>query len=633
MTKHILVAASTLIAAIGFADAGRTLAVTTPDSSGNVTITVGAGTGMKALLAAWARGDRGEEATEWTEFKCVQSIVYASEQATEIAYQIPEAWRTKSGAVRFFLMSNYMPYAHRYAYITRPELTAEGDLYADTGIIPDKTLDFTVKCCASVNSGACAFGVSGTFYLMSNYPWPKGTTSTSYYYDFFGAKATTSDSMIGPTQKNVFGAEPPAATETHEFRMNAEGIFIDGYRHLAFDQSKITGTTTAPLALFGRYGSWKQPGTCTIYSAQIKMNGSLVRDYIPCMNKSLVTLFDRVNRTAITIAGNKKDSVKFVAGPEVDPEPQDCGPVETASRTLLFAPTIVVDSIDPSTKTVNLNIEGAHDAGILVAVRDGSAFAPMETTTACFVADVSPETTKLSASLPKAWWKAHEQVRFVWKSKVGSSYDREVVSLHSDAVGQAHIRTGWTATPNTEVAVTAKADVNVCPFGVTGQIYFFPWNNATSYAYGFNPNKGTGEFQQVVTDDFHEYRIGPQGLFFDGDRLVEWSGGETYAYAFNMTIPYRASGADTIVMTGEIDVSAAKVWEKGEIVRDYVPCVKNGVSGFYDRVLGVFSPHQPQTEKIPGGAFQPGDTVLLAGDALSLSDVVELQQGIMLIVR
>lgn len=628
MMKIVLVAGLAVCSAICLADGGRTLDVTAPDASGNVMITVGAGSGMKAVLAAWAKGDRGEDATKWTEFKCVQSIVYANDQSTEIVYAIPESWRKKSGAVRFFLMSSYMPYAHRYAYITRPELTAEGDLYADTGVIPDKTLDFTIKCSTSVASGACAFGISGTLYMMSNYPWPKGTTSTSYYYDFFGAKATTSDSMIGPNQKNVFGVEPPSATETHEFRMSAEGIFVDGYRHLSFDQSKITGTTAAPLALFGRYGSWKQPGTCTIFSAQIKMNGNLVRDYIPCMNKSQVTLFDRVNRTAITIAGNKKDSVKFVAGPEVDPEPQDCGPVETASRTLLFAPTISVGKIDCANRSVNLELNDVLDDGVLLAVCGTG-----ESSSACFVADVPSGTSEVCAALPKSWWKAHKQVRFVWMSKSGLPYDREVVSLHSDAQGQAHVRTGIVPTLDTEVAVSARTAVNVCPFGVVGQIYFFRWADAAHYAYGFNSAKGTGEFPEDVSDDFHEYRVGPTAVSFDGTPLVDLPATTRSTYVFDMTIPYRAANASGIALTGDIDIAYGRVWEKGELVRDYVPCVKNGIAGFYDRVLKEFRPPQPQTDSIPGGSFLPGDTVLAAGDALSYSPVVNLRTGLMIILK
>ena len=183
---------STVLAAAAFADA-RPLMVGAPDGEGNISITIGGtGTGDQALIAAWANGDKGDDPLDWTEYADAGTVAAADTSKT---FQIPAEWRAKSGAVRFFLMSGPKPYAKRFDYVTRPVVSTDNDTWINTTIYPDSTLDICVKVRSDYMSGEpsmCPFG-----FTRSNsaavYIFPASTTA--YWFDFFGAKATTSAVM------------------------------------------------------------------------------------------------------------------------------------------------------------------------------------------------------------------------------------------------------------------------------------------------------------------------------------------------------------------------------------------------------------------------------------------------------
>ena len=141
-TKTVLsVMTSAVLTGALLADA-RSVTVGSPDEDGRVTVTIGGeGTKNQTLIAAWANGDKGNDPLDWTEYADAGTV---APNDTSKTFQIPDAWRAKSGAVKFFLMSGEKPYGKRYDYITRPKC-AEGGLYIDTGIMPDSTLDISVK--------------------------------------------------------------------------------------------------------------------------------------------------------------------------------------------------------------------------------------------------------------------------------------------------------------------------------------------------------------------------------------------------------------------------------------------------------------------------------------------------------
>ena len=132
--KRLMLAGWAMAAACSVHGAVRTLSVGELKADGRVTVTfAGSAAADQALLAGWASGDRGTQATAWTEFAHVGTVLPTD---TEKTFEIPAAWRAKSGLVRFFLMSEPLPYAKRFDFITRPVVEADGDLYVDTGVVP-----------------------------------------------------------------------------------------------------------------------------------------------------------------------------------------------------------------------------------------------------------------------------------------------------------------------------------------------------------------------------------------------------------------------------------------------------------------------------------------------------------------
>ena len=614
---------STVLAAAAFADA-RPLMVGAPDGEGNISITIGGtGTGDQALIAAWANGDKGDDPLDWTEYADVGTVAAADTSKT---FQIPAEWRAKSGAVRFFLMSGTPPYRTRYDYITRPRVSADGDLYINTGIVPDSTCDITVKVQSPdlTGSAMCPFGIQGSLFIF-------GTgTANSYWFDFLGAEATTIDKKIGPSNVNVFGEAPPQDSESHVFRLCAEGLFIDGYRHLVFDQSKITETTTSTISLFARSTGKQKDTVCSIFSATISTNGVPACDLVPVAAPSgKIQMWDRVTGGWKGPAGNKKDELAFVPGNDIGPYPPDCGIVESVSVVVSLGPEIVTSNPNRAERTVSVSLSSGHGTGLLFAVAGstdaGTVYSSWPTN--MFVAKVSADTDNVTATLPEEWWRSHCNVRFAWKAIAGEPFDYAVVNLDSDGTGQANVLTGWTPTTNTAMSVIAKAASNVCAFGIAS--YFFLFQNGNTIYWNFFGNSGnSGCDGAAFPAQYHEWSIGPDGASVDGNSLASFTGATEATLLVNITLPFRSNYQNqSIGKTGDVSVKGAKIWEGGILVRDFAPCVKDGVPQFYDNVRGGFYGSRTSTP------FTAGDIVVDDGDFVSWSRTRELGGGFVMIIR
>jgi len=632
--KALTLLASAVFAFSAFADA-RPLTVGAPDGSGNVTITIGGtGTQNQTLIAAWANGDKGNDPLDWTEYADAGTVAPSDASKT---FQIPAAWRAKSGAVRFFLMSGEKPYGKRFDFVTRPVVAVDGDIFVNTSIYPDSTLDITVKWQSDYMSGdpsMCPFG-----FTRSNsaavFIFP--ASANAYWFDFFGAKATTSDNKLGTSNKNVFGDNPPHDTQPHEFRMNRTGICIDGYQHLAFDQSTITmgKSEQDPIVLFGRYGSFKQVNTsCSIYYAIIATNGVPAREYVPCQKTDgTVTLYDRVTKTFANIGG-KLEGRHLDAGTDIGPYPSDCGSVESFSAAVNLAPTISISSPDFGAKTIDVALSSGHDAGILLAVAgtNSQRAAFSEWTTNAVVQKVAANVDAVTVSLPGDWIRNHYNIRFAWKSLAGLPYDYEVANLDSDGTGKAHILTGCKPTTNTAISVTAKADINVCTFGVATYFHMF-LNSNNKFYYGFFGNTNLGADCNDVpgfVSQYHEWRLGPSGASIDDTTYGSFSSATpTEDVQTKIIIPFRANYSTQTLSNkeGDVSVKGAKIWEGDILVRDFIPCVTNGVPVFYDRVRGEYYGSRTATP------FVAGAPVVADGDIISWSEVRSLRKGFAIIFR
>ena len=572
--------------------AARTVTVASCDRSTGATVlsisAAEAGDGAKALVATWSPSDIGNAVTNARETAYVGAVA-ANE--TEKSFTIPAAWRAKSGVVRFFLMTELPPYDVRLKSLR----AASAGPYINTGFVPTTSTDIRVT---AYHPGDMApFGVAGKFYLFCNNP---ASATGVWYCGFFGATASST---------RVNGNHP------YEHWLNATGAYVDGYCVAAFDPASITQTTTSQLTLFARRAdgssSVAKQGDCTIYSAQLREGGVLVHDYVPCRKNGVATMYDRVQQTICAVSG----SGSFVAGEEAGVAPEDCGVVESVTAAIVFAPSLSAEVTDAATGEVTVTLTGAHDEGALYAVA-GTSDAGMTLggwTETNFLCKVAADATTAMGTVPATWITGGKTMRVIWRSAADMPYDREVEWLHS--AGSAWASSMVIPTRQTEISVCGRSDYDVCLFGLT--TYFYLFTNGGPTYYGFFGNSGSFATYNPSTA-FHTLTLGPSGASLDGVEKVHFTGENTEYTAMTKVSPVffrRDSNSGNIGKNGLCWIKWVRFKESGRLVRDFVPCVSNGVACLYDRVYGYF--YLSQTD----AAFEPGEPVanLAAADALAWS--------------
>lgn len=595
-----------VVAVLGMAEGfARTVSVVSHDAAtAHVALALSAestGGGYKTLLAAWAPGDLLDAPTNAHDLAVVDVV---APEATSASFTLPDAWRAKSGVVQFFLMGGTAPYARRFAYLRTPSAGP----WIDTGVVPD--VDTDVSVIARYPRDVAPFGVSGQFYFFSNEGNDKA--EASYWFGFFGANN---------------GGRPvraPRGNVPRTFRLNATGAMIDGIRYFCqFDPASLTQTTASTLTLFARKNDGQttvgKQGDISIYAAQIRAAGRLTHDFVPCETAEGVrTLYNRVDGTFCAVSGTGA----FEAGDELAPDPRDCGAVESATEPLRLAPALAVGNLNPATGEITVTVAPGHDEGVLLAVAGpadaGTAFSAW--TDCAFFAKIPSTVEQVTAALPTDWWNAGCTVRVLWKSADGFPYDREVAYVRSS--GKAYMLTDWIPTRQTDVTVAGRADNDVCLTGMSGDFYFF---RPTAFYYGFFGQAGSfgGNVDMAA---FHTLRLGPEGAFLDGERkagpFTETTFTDTQK---SLPLPFRRNrNTGWVEKTGNAWIQSAQIRERGELVRDFVPCVSNDVAGLYDRVHGVFH------ASVGEAAFDVGETAVPAttdGDALAWSAATVLSSA------
>ncbi len=608
-TSALRGAGAALFAAVAFAAAqshARTVEVISCDRETGATVlsisAAEAGDGEKALIAAWAPGDIGSVATNAHKTALVGAVGIAD---TSASFTIPSAWLAKTGVVRFFLMTGMPPYDSRLA-----SLTSAGEAYIDTGFVPTVDSDIRVK--AECGNDVAPFGVSQRAYLFRN-------TDTGWYCGFAGY---TKGSFNFPN------------TAAQEYWLNSTGAYLDGTCRFAFDPTSFSGSTLTTLTLFARKEngslSVKKQGSCTIYSAQLRKNGRLEHDYVPCVKDGVATMYDRSTKSFCSVSSSPAGGV-FSAGTKIGPAPEDCGDVESVSDAIAIAPTLTVTAIDRQDETMTVAIGGAHGAGVLYMV-GGPTDAGQSVsgwTETCFIGKVAVDTTSVTATVPTAWWSDAWHVRFVWRSAEDFPYDREVECLYS--AGTAWVDSGIIPTLDTAVTVRGKCGADVCLFGLSKYLYIFELNGEMHY--GFFPsdaeNKAFGSFVAYGSNNgFHTLSIGPDGASIDGVSKVSFASGSTKFTNMTYTLPIffrRDSSNGSIAKSGEAWISDVKISEGGRLLRDLVPCVANGTACFYDRVSGSYF-----ASEVPDASFTAVATVarLEDSDAVAWSAAATADAGV-----
>lgn len=173
---------------------------------------------------------------------------------------------------------------------------SSGTQYINTGFAPTSNSRIVIRASSSGPYSVYGMTGDGTSFNLT------GNDNGMYYY--WGGQAAS-------TVSNWFN-------QVHTFEQNKNVSYIDGSAY--YTHSATTWSTSLPIFLFARNASGSMNdagGTIRIYSCQLYENGTLVRDYVPCVSPSgKVGLYDKVTKrffgnsgTGSLVAGPAKESI------------------------------------------------------------------------------------------------------------------------------------------------------------------------------------------------------------------------------------------------------------------------------------------------------------------------------------
>ena len=180
-------------------------------------------------------------------------------------------------------------------------IESTGTQYIDTGFIPnqDTRIDMVVYPTSVVDAGGGAgFVPYGSAQAYNSRAFECYTVSAQYEFNY------------GTTYKNIGNAVIGQKVAITHNKNNVSLSINDGQ---LLTTSFIYSSFTTPytMTLFGTHRSSVLCGQQKIYSCQIRDNGHLIRNFIPCKNTNgVVGLWDDVNSSFYSNAG----SGTFIAG-------------------------------------------------------------------------------------------------------------------------------------------------------------------------------------------------------------------------------------------------------------------------------------------------------------------------------
>lgn len=683
-------AASTAFAAV------RTVEVASYNGATHTfTLSIGAGEGtkddVKYLFAAFDGGDPGTAPSERSRIKYV-GTVYASTMADTISWTMPEEWRLDSGVVRFFLerpvgarkqegyyLASYGVGSGYNAPTNHPNGTSFLQ-WIDTGIKASSDVSITIETAVASTAGTAPFGAAYTFFVFAG---NQATHPTYYSFGHSGAMPTTAK------------YNPAGDDGVHQIKLGKNGMFIDGVRIAdSSSDAKFGQTFTAAntIWLFGRNRTDVDTtitasttdsdvltmvnnlklGWCRIWSAQILTNGVPARSFAPRKVGEVPVMWDSVTGTAFYNAGGSHDFI--YASQTVLPSD---GVLESCSAAYKLAPEVEVAAV--TGRSVTLAVRGDGRSGVLYAVRGavdrGASSIPSDWDESTAIGVIPVGATTYAAALPAAWWKAGGCARFIVAGN--AAYDFRLESLSSTGKGSylvsssqnigtldqgyQYVDTGIVPDSTTTIALRflVPKDMNMASFGHTGRYYLFMnrdmlWGafstitDSTTTDNSITVRKADYPGLAVADGKAHEIRFGPDGAFVDE---VDWWNTVTGTTPSATAADMRLSQTMTLFARrdwpganmgkfGACTIYWAKIWQGGELVRDFVPVEKDGKGYLYDTVTGRLFGNANTEFGTAGTAAGPepfvkGDIVvtLAASDVLAVSGMLPLDRGTCIIMR
>lgn len=206
-------------------------------------------------------------------------------------------------------------YKNIYQWLDYIEST--GTQYINTGFKPDSNSRIVIK---ALNSSY--YSVYGTNYSGAAFNLTASSSNGGVVYFYWGgAGASTMTNYIN---------------QVHTFEQNKNVCYVDGATYHTYTNS--SWSCPVPIFLFARTANGSSAndigGTVRIYSCQLYNNGTLMRDFIPCVNPNgEVGMFDKVTGGFFGNSGTGS----FVAGPTREPLPLYNRWIQTSSPNATVA--------------------------------------------------------------------------------------------------------------------------------------------------------------------------------------------------------------------------------------------------------------------------------------------------------
>lgn len=574
----------------------RTISAVLDRANNTVNLTF-SGVGERMLLnVAHDAVERGETPSAWAEMECLGVI---SNGETAYTYEIPGKWRQDIGALRFFLspVATSDKYDRRVEWIQKTtECHANG--YVDTGVCTTADLVTRIKWflpkTADGISEEAIFGVTGENAVFLQ--------SANFFWAFLGKNG-----YDGACGYSKVGDVP------HILQTGKAGIF--------FDETNLSGpldvtdrTQPDTLKVFVRStGNEKGSQWMRIYWLTMTNDQGPVRSMFPCVKDGKTGLYDEVEGEFHAYVA--KSQAQLAVGTEWGPDRIADGTAGVVSAGVRVVREVTDVTVEDGSRIV-LTVAGNYGKSVVYFARDvedkgnePSAWADVR----CGGV-VHADATTFSYDMPTEWTTDAGVVRaFLAPVVANPKYDMLTEWTYSPNDMSAYIDSG--IVPASGIAVrttfmmpsktrTGSGNADVGLFGVTTK---FAWVSQAGSAFlsyfTTSPGNtayfsGCGYGTESGADKPHELVLDADGVQLDGNRRMVF---RENTFKTEFPTPFqvdpaatttdtlaifgrRNEGATTCAKCGAVYIYSFDITTNGVPARLYLPCVKDGKAGLYDRV-------------------------------------------------
>lgn len=655
----------TVVAAASIVSYADSIAVApVADASGfetqfNLTLDVSA---ARYLCAGWAETDQGANYADWTNlnFKVLGEV---DSSTTSWTFDAPKGWGDDICALRFFLVEKETaPYDQRLEYIE-----STGQEWVNTGYI-GKSEDHYYLHFAWLSGGTCPMAAM----YSSNHYAPLHLESGKFGVALNSGYPTASNGDMFPNnRRNVVSGEE---VYTHTQIKTGGGNQFVHVSTKGFDDfddtsrasylSRVTAVPrnkTAPLFIFARNTGCTSTdvtqgdttdNACAmrLWSCYATHDGTPVLDLVPCVKDGEAMLYDRVNTRFLR---NVSGAGAFIAGPAMD---EQLFGADVASSTAVAPSQGTLDAVanPPAVRTVSvgqMDASGRIEAVLSRASAPGYLYVaygsaaggdtPESWENCDLVGFFDTDSQKVVATVP-GWGSSAKAMRFFLKDAQTLPFDAQVEWIRSSGseyldTGRA-VQLGDVYTVSFRSAKTDKdyilvgayktaTDVDCIQIQIVGPA---TTRNVLRYAYGYIGNSGS-VYNGNDAGDPIELGVDTtlQMSFLDGNQtMLSGRMGETlttyktssetlgspkcdvpnYIFARNV----KGTGVDQFATAR---IYSVKVENGGETAQDFIPVVKDGAAGMYDRQNGTLHWNKGTGAFVAGpeianSNFKPGESLV-----------------------